>query len=140
VDPPEGDMAAYLRSLARMQSLDPSVVCPGHGPVVWDGRAKLREYVDHRARREAEILAALADAAPATPAQLVPAIYAEYPPELHGPAARSLLAHLIALEASGRVVRDGDHYALPRTRPAAADAPGAPGDPVRPGEPATRTT
>jgi glyoxylase-like metal-dependent hydrolase (beta-lactamase superfamily II) len=125
VDPPEGDMAVYLLSLARMQSLAPSVICPGHGPVVWEAGAKLREYVDHRAQREVEILAALAEAAPATPAQLVPAIYRGYSPELHAPAARSVLAHLIALEASGRVVSDGDHYALA---------------PARPGESAARTT
>jgi glyoxylase-like metal-dependent hydrolase (beta-lactamase superfamily II) len=118
-------MSAYLRSLARMQALGPAVICPGHGPVVWDAQAKLREYVDHRAEREAQILEALAESAPATPAQLVSAIYVGYPPELHGPAARSILAHLIALEATGQVVSDGDHYAL---------------GPARPGEPAARTT
>jgi len=106
VDPPEGDLAAYLRSLRAMLAVAPPILYPGHGPVVWDGRARLREYLRHREARERQVLAGLA-AGPRSPADLVPAIYAEYPPELHGPAARSVLAHLLKLEAEGTVRRVG---------------------------------
>src|SRR5207344_2342927 len=52
IDPPEGDLAAYLRSLHRMRELAPRTIYPGHGPVVLRALAKLDEYLDHRAIRE----------------------------------------------------------------------------------------
>ncbi len=107
IDPPEGDLAEYLRSLEAMLALRPATLCPGHGPVVWDAETKLREYLDHRAERERQVLEALARG-PATPEELVPRIYADYPPELHPAAARSVLAHLLKLEREGRAVRAGE--------------------------------
>ncbi len=106
IDPPEGDLADYLASLRRMRSLLPRVLCPGHGPVVWEADAKLAEYLDHRAERERQVFEALGAAGSASPADLVPAIYVGYPAEIHPAAARSVLAHLLALERAGRVVRD----------------------------------
>jgi glyoxylase-like metal-dependent hydrolase (beta-lactamase superfamily II) len=104
VDPPEGDLVLYLRSLRLMLARAPGRLHPGHGPVVEDGTGKIREYLAHRERREQQVIRGLAGA-PKTPAELVPAIYAEYPAELHPVAARSVLAHLIKLEGEGRVVR-----------------------------------
>jgi glyoxylase-like metal-dependent hydrolase (beta-lactamase superfamily II) len=113
IDPPEGDLVAYLDSLRRMLALRPHNLCPGHGPVVWDAPAKLRGYLEHRAGRERQILEALASG-PATPDELVPSIYAEYPAALHPVAARSVLAHLLALVQAGRVLQDGERFALAR--------------------------
>lgn len=104
IDPPEGDLAAYLRSLRRMRELDPRTIYPGHGPVVLDALAKLDEYLEHRAERERQVLDALADG-PRTPEEMVPQIYEGYPPEVLELAARSLLAHLMKLEAEGRAER-----------------------------------
>jgi len=101
IDPPEGDLAAYLRSLRRMRELGPRTIYPGHGPVVLRALAKLDEYLDHRTMREEQILTALGDAS-RTPEELVTEIYADYPPELHELAARSVLAHLLKLEVEGR--------------------------------------
>ncbi len=120
IDPPDGDLAAYLDSLERMRSLGARVICPGHGPVVWDAGAKIAEYVAHRAEREGQVLDALAKGA-ATPADLVPVIYVGYPPEIHPAAARSVLAHLLALERAGRVVRDGERFAVASPRASAPD-------------------
>ena len=106
IDPPEGDLIQYLRSLKRMQDLGPRNLYPGHGPVVMRGVEKLQEYVDHRAEREAQVLALLADE-PRTVAQAVAAIYAAYPPEVHALAARSVLAHLLKLQGEGRVDKQG---------------------------------
>jgi len=115
VDPPEGDLIEYLRSLETMIALAPSTLYPGHGPVVEDGVAKLNEYLAHRKLRERQVLNGLGDG-PRSPQELVPAIYAEYPPELHPAAARSLLAHLEKLVREGRVVRveapGGERFAL----------------------------
>jgi ribonuclease/clavin/mitogillin len=111
IDPPEGDLVAYLASLHRMLELSPTVLCPGHGPVVWDARAKLREYLDHRAERERQIVEALADG-PATPEELVPTIYVDHPAAIHPVAARSVLAHLLAMERDGRAVRVDGRFVL----------------------------
>ncbi len=106
IDPPEGDLVAYLRSLRRMLDLGPRVIYPGHGPVVLDAEAKLREYLDHRALREEQLLGALAGGPRSVP-ELVEAIYAGYPAEARPLAERSVLAHLLKLEAEGRVAHAG---------------------------------
>lgn len=102
VDPPEGDLVAYLRSLRRMRDLGPRTIYPGHGPVVLRGVAKLDEYLEHRAMRERQVLDALEGGA-RTIEELVASIYADYPPEVFELAGRSVLAHLIKLEGEGRV-------------------------------------
>lgn len=105
IDPPEGDLARYLRSLERMRDLGARVLYPGHGPVVFDAAGKLREYLEHRREREAQVLRAFASAR--TIAEAVEEIYAGYPANVHPLAARSVLAHLIKLEHEGRVRRRG---------------------------------
>lgn len=101
IDPPEGDLAAYLRSLQRLRELRPRTIHPGHGPLVLDAVAKLDEYLEHRRMREEQVLSALAEGA-RTIEDMVAAIYRDYPAELHELAARSVLAHLLKLEAEGR--------------------------------------
>ena len=39
---------------------DFNVLCPGHGPPVWDAQAKLEEYIAHRIERENRLITALA--------------------------------------------------------------------------------
>jgi glyoxylase-like metal-dependent hydrolase (beta-lactamase superfamily II) len=106
IDPPDGDLAKYLRSLARLQEMAPRVLYPGHGPIVLRAGAKLKEYVEHRAEREGQIVASLSDG-PRTIGAIVDDLYAEYPKDLHALAARSVLAHLIKLQNEGRVGRTG---------------------------------
>jgi glyoxylase-like metal-dependent hydrolase (beta-lactamase superfamily II) len=104
IDPPEGDLVAYLRSLRRMRDLHPRTVYPGHGPAVLAGTEKLDEYLEHRRMREAQVLGALADG-PRSIEELVETIYAEHPVEVRELAGRSVLAHLVKLQAEGRVER-----------------------------------
>ncbi len=106
IDPPDGDLTTYLRSLAHLQELRPRVLYPGHGPVVLKAEAKLTEYIEHRVEREGQIVTALAHE-PRTIAEIVDEVYIGYPLEVHLLAARSVLAHLIKLENEGRVTRDG---------------------------------
>jgi glyoxylase-like metal-dependent hydrolase (beta-lactamase superfamily II) len=106
IDPPDGDLAQYLRSLTRMQELAPRTIYPGHGPVVLGAAAKLREYVDHRADREQQVIEAISHG-PRTIPEVVGEIYAAYPPEVRELAARSVLAHLLKLSAEGRVAQTG---------------------------------
>ncbi len=106
VDPPEGDVTAYIESLKKMRSLNARVIYPGHGPAVWGATAKLEEYIEHRKLRERQVLEALANGA-ARPEDLVPAIYSDYPEDLYPAAARSVLAHLLKLERERSVRRVG---------------------------------
>jgi glyoxylase-like metal-dependent hydrolase (beta-lactamase superfamily II) len=102
IDPPEGDLSAYLKSLSRLQELDVGVIYPGHGPAVFDAAAKLRGYIEHREEREEQVLAALGDGRTTIP-EMVEEIYADYPADVRPLAERSVLAHLDKLEAEGRV-------------------------------------
>ena len=106
IDVPDGDLAKYLVSLRRMLERRPRTIYPGHGPVVFDGEAKLRGYLDHRAEREAQILEGLTDGA-RTVETLTERIYAEYPADVRELAARSVTAHLAKLETEGRVAATG---------------------------------
>ncbi len=128
VDPPEGDMATYVATLERLNALAPRVLYPGHGPVVWEAREKLDEYLEHRLLRERQVLEALRSG-PGTPEELVPSIYAGYPAELYPAAARSVLAHLVKLEREGRVRRDpagGTRFAAAQARTRSRTRPRTP--------------
>jgi glyoxylase-like metal-dependent hydrolase (beta-lactamase superfamily II) len=102
IDPPDGDLAAYLATLDRLLALEPRVLYPGHGPTVLDAMGTLRDYVAHRHEREAEVLASLA-AGSKTADEIVRDVYAAYPEEVYPLAARSVTAHLLKLKAEGTV-------------------------------------
>ncbi len=103
--PGEGSLSAYLDSLRRIRALDLDVLCPGHGPYVWDPAAKLDEYVAHRMERERLLLEALAAGARDTD-ELLDRAWADAPPELRPVAALSLRAHLEKLDEDGRLPDD----------------------------------
>ncbi|MFN2546767.1 MAG: MBL fold metallo-hydrolase [Myxococcales bacterium] len=115
IDPPEGDMAAYLESLDRLLEQKPGAIYPAHGPVVPGGVAKLAQYKAHRHEREDLVVAALSKT-PRPPADLVPAAYPDVRPEMYPFAERSLLAHLVKLVREGRAVQTGATYSLPSSR------------------------
>jgi glyoxylase-like metal-dependent hydrolase (beta-lactamase superfamily II) len=102
-----GDLLDYMHSLERLLGEAPTAIYPAHGPVIRDGRAKLREYIDHRNQREQEIVAALRAGLTAIPA-IVARVYAAYPAALHLPARSSVCSHLRKLEREGRVRRSGE--------------------------------
>jgi len=106
IDPPDGDLVAYLASLDRMLALGPRTIRPGHGPVLTDAMGTLREYREHREERERQVLEALADG-PRSVDELVATIYADHPADVHPLAARSVTAHLRKLEAEDRAAKTG---------------------------------
>lgn len=111
VSPPDGDMAAYMASLARLAARDQRLYLPGHGPPLPDPAPFVAALAAHRMEREAKVLDALRTARRATALQLVPAAYGpELDPKLVHAAARSLLAHLIKLAAEGAALRDGESF------------------------------
>lgn len=112
VSPPDGDMGAYVASLEKLLTREEAVYYPAHGPAVEDPRKLVRGLILHRKQREAGILAQV-EAGQESIAAIVANLYQAVDPRLHGAAARSVLAHLIALEARGLVAAKGDLW---RTR------------------------
>lgn len=106
-----GDLAAYLRSLKRVQALAPRRVLPAHGPAIDDPLALIDQYLQHRHHREVQIVTAL-EARLDTVDAITGRIYTGLTPQL-GPLARqSVLAHLIKLEREGLARRDGVRWTL----------------------------
>lgn len=105
---PDGDLEAYLASLRRVLALGPDALLPGHGPVLAeDPESVLRYYLAHRAYREEQILASLADG-PLTPGGIVEVVYAEVDRSLWDAAEASTRAAVAKLEGEGRLTWDGD--------------------------------
>jgi glyoxylase-like metal-dependent hydrolase (beta-lactamase superfamily II) len=96
-----GQLAAYLDGLRELRKHDLAVLCPGHGPPIWDVRGKLDEYIAHRLDREERLLAAL-DRGLRSEDELLDAAWDDAPEELRPFAAVSLRAHLEKLRAEGR--------------------------------------
>jgi glyoxylase-like metal-dependent hydrolase (beta-lactamase superfamily II) len=100
-----GDLAQYLATLRKLQKLDLARIYPGHGPVIDQPREKIASYLEHRLKRESQILRELEPGARAV-TEIVQTIYQGYPAHLHGAAGMSVLSHLLKLEREGRVARD----------------------------------
>jgi glyoxylase-like metal-dependent hydrolase (beta-lactamase superfamily II) len=110
--PPDGDMTAYLLALERLRRLPVSAIAPGHGDLLHAPIAAIDALVAHRRAREAKTLERLRGVAPITLGDLVPLVYDDVSPVLHGWARFSLEAHLIKLERERRVTRAGDHWSV----------------------------
>lgn len=94
IDPPEGNMADYFRSLERLAKLDSRVVLPAHGPPLLGGGRTFRRTLEHRRWREERIHAAWA-AGERSAGALVRAAYDEDLPSFVLPLAeRQVVAHL----------------------------------------------
>ena len=108
IDPPEGNMREYLKSLRTMRALpNLSVLFGGHGPAIANPYEKIDEYITHRLQREELILAAVREGA-STPKEIVARAYADIPPKTLELAERAVLAHLEKLEDEGLVTRTSD--------------------------------
>jgi glyoxylase-like metal-dependent hydrolase (beta-lactamase superfamily II) len=104
VSPPDGDMAAYMLSLQKLQAREDQVYYPAHGPAVTKPQQLVRGMIGHRRQREAQILRLLGEASWTIP-DMVTQMYKGLDLRLHGAAGRSVLAHLIDLEGQGRIAR-----------------------------------
>lgn len=102
IAPPDGDMRAYFASLKRVTKEAPSVLYPTHGPKIENAAPFVRGIITHRRMREGQILKHLEDG-PMDINMMVSRMYKDVDVRLHPAAARSVLAHLIALVDEGRV-------------------------------------
>jgi len=101
---PDGNLGAYLDSLARLHRLvterGVAEILPGHGPVVTDPAGWLAYYHEHRQERLDQVRTALADGA-RTPAEVVARVYAEVDRRMWPAAEQSVRAQLAYLEDLG---------------------------------------
>ena len=112
---PEGDVAAYLRSLDRVAALEPRLLFPGHWDPVTDAAVKISEYREHRLARERQLLAELESGGPGTAPELTRRVYlaevGDSEPLLRA-AEMTLRAHLRKLVDEGRAVERDGRFAL----------------------------
>ncbi|ERF72936.1 hypothetical protein EPUS_05017 [Endocarpon pusillum Z07020] len=129
------DLALYMRNLEKMKNAVEKILVeeggsrceggdgqveqekrkvlafPGHGAVIPDARAKIEEYIRHRAMREKEVSDVLAgqdgkvgsERKAWTPMEVVKVIYKNVPESLHEAASRGMLQILQKLEGEGKV-------------------------------------
>jgi glyoxylase-like metal-dependent hydrolase (beta-lactamase superfamily II) len=104
---PEGDVAAYLRSLDRVAALRPRILFPGHWDPVYDAMGKIEEYRTHRLEREAQVLAEVTRG-PGTARELTRRVYGELDDQLIVAAEMTMRAHLRKLVDDGAVRSSGE--------------------------------
>ena len=104
ISPEHGDMAAYIGSMRKLAGIEGlRMIAPGHGPVIETPYEKFRELVEHRLAREEQIVGLVAGGCDSVDA-LLDAIYAgNIHPGLMETARSQIRAHLVKLEAEGRV-------------------------------------
>lgn len=103
IDPPQGNMIDYLKSLERMRALPGlTILFGGHGPAMINPYPKIDEYLNHRREREARILEAFQSGIK-EPSEIVAAVYTDVSPKAYAMAERSVIAHLEKLTAEGRL-------------------------------------
>ena len=112
IDPPDGSMSDYLRSLERIDSLDLDAILPGHGDVIDAPHEAIKWLINHRLEREAKVIAALREQPGSTSRELVALVYRDVDVNLHELAEHSLLAHLIRLEEDMRAKMERGRWRL----------------------------
>lgn len=107
VSPPDGDMAAYMASLTKLQDRSDVIYYPAHGESVTNPQQFVRGLGGHRKQRERQILKLVGEGVGVI-TDMVPRMYKGVDERLYPAAGRSVLAHLIDLRDRGQVIeREG---------------------------------
>ena len=104
--PPDGDMAQYFASLAKLYVREDQVFYPTHGNPIREPSNFVDKLIEHRLARELQIEACLKRGIGRI-SDMVAVIYSEIDARMHPAAAMSVLAHLQHMVASGRVATEG---------------------------------
>jgi glyoxylase-like metal-dependent hydrolase (beta-lactamase superfamily II) len=111
IAPPDGNMTDYFLSLRKLVNRDDVIYYPTHGKPVEKPQNFVRALITHRKMRESQILQCLRDGQTDIPV-IVARLYAMVPKILHGAAGRSVLAHIVDLQAQGKVIATTTGYSL----------------------------
>lgn len=103
------DLYDYMNSLHALLNLKPSRIYPGHGPVIEEPTPGIQQYIDHRNKRESQIMNALKEGGCAMESMdIVKKVYHDVPEILHAPANVNVHNHLVKLEKEGKVKKEVD--------------------------------
>ena len=98
------DLFDYMNSLQKILNLKPNIIYPGHGPVVKNAQDRVREYIEHRNKRNEQILDALKNSKePLDCEELVKLIYIGLNENLIPAASFNVSNHLNALLKQNKV-------------------------------------
>lgn len=111
VSPPDGDMAAYMESLTKLQERSDALYYPAHGEPVTNPQQFVRGLGGHRKQRERQIMK-LVEEGVGVITDMVPRMYKGIDERLYAPAGRSVLAHLIDLRDRGMVTESGGQWQI----------------------------
>lgn len=100
---PDGSVRAYLASLARLITLRPTRLLPGHGPAVEEAVKRLEAYRIHRLERTRHVRSALRSGA-RTLEEIRERVYWDLPESHHRAAELSIRAYLAYLGEEGHDV------------------------------------
>ena len=103
INPPDGDMTAYIDSLRMLLGTGIAHFAPGHGFIIGEPDEMIELLVRHRFLRERKTLGVLTRLGSASLEALTPSVYDDVPAFKHPWAARSLLAHLVKLKRDGMI-------------------------------------
>ena len=103
VDPPDGEMTAYLDSLDSLSAACAehhiSFILPAHGYVLGSAAKAISQLKAHRLKREAKILKVMQAQPEGSMDDWVASAYDDVPPRMWPVAKRSLLAHVERIQA-----------------------------------------
>lgn len=114
ISPPDGDMDAYMESLKKLTERDDEIYWPTHGPAIENPKPFVRAFMFHRRTRDRQIMKSIEEGRTDI-AAMVQHMYRDVDERLHPAAARSVLAHIIALEKRGEISCDTEEPGLKST-------------------------
>jgi glyoxylase-like metal-dependent hydrolase (beta-lactamase superfamily II) len=109
------DLSEYIEGLQHLLTYNPKQLYPGHGPVIENGFEKILDYVNHRMERENQVVELLKNKTEIglTSMEIVEVLYKGYPENLHLPAAKGIVLHLLKLQKDGKVNTPEQHELVP---------------------------
>lgn len=112
INPPDGDMGDYLRSLSVLHGEEIDYIAPAHGFLMDRPYQVLDRLISHRMVREGKLITAMQELGLATEDELVARVYEDVPTVMHPLAKRTLLAHLLKLQEDGEAANEVDRWRL----------------------------
>ena len=109
IDPTDGHLGTYIKSLQFLESVTDGHLYSGHGPPSREGRKVVQKALHHRYKRKQGILETL-DTHPQTLEKLVNKIYAKFDRRTKKLARRSLHSSLIQLLEEGQAEETEEGY------------------------------